>query len=46
VGEKVAGIVETYGRAFPDMHRELYDFFVSEDTVVVELSLTARRPDF
>jgi len=31
--------VEIYGKAFPDMHRELYDIYVSGDVVVVELSL-------
>jgi len=31
--------VEIYGKAFPDMHRELYDFYVAGDTVVVVLAL-------
>jgi ketosteroid isomerase-like protein len=31
--------VELYAAAFPDMHRELYDVYVSGDVVVVELSL-------
>jgi len=31
--------VENYGAAFPDMHRELYDVYVSGDMVVVELAL-------
>ena len=31
--------VEVYARAFPDMHRELYAFYVFGDTVVVELAL-------
>jgi len=31
--------VENYGTAFPDMHRELYDVYVSGDVVVVELAL-------
>lgn len=31
--------VEIYATAFPDMHRELYDMYVSGDVVVVELSL-------
>jgi ketosteroid isomerase-like protein len=31
--------VENYGRAFSDMHRELYDVYVSGDVVVVELAL-------
>ncbi len=31
--------VEIYATAFPDMHRELYSFYVVGDTVVVELAL-------
>jgi ketosteroid isomerase-like protein len=33
--------VEIYAKAFPDMHRELYEVYVSadEDVVIVELSL-------
>jgi predicted ester cyclase len=31
--------VEIYATAFPDMHRELYAFYVIADTVVVELAL-------
>ena len=31
--------VENYGAAFSDMHRELYDVYVSGDAVVVELAL-------
>ena len=38
--------VEIYAAAFPDMHRELYRFFVDGDTVIVELALqgTHRGP--
>ncbi|GAB3002061.1 nuclear transport factor 2 family protein [Amycolatopsis acidiphila] len=31
--------VEVYARAFPDMHRELYQFYGSGDIVVVQLAL-------
>jgi len=31
--------VENYGRAFPDMHRELYQVYLSGDVVVVQLAL-------
>ena len=31
--------VENYHRAFPDMHRELYHFYVSGNVVVVQLAL-------
>ncbi|HEY3870377.1 MAG TPA: nuclear transport factor 2 family protein [Actinocrinis sp.] len=31
--------VDNYGRAFPDMHRELYRFYVTGDIVVVQLAL-------
>jgi ketosteroid isomerase-like protein len=31
--------VENYARAFPDMHRELYQVYVAGDIVVVQLAL-------
>jgi SnoaL-like domain len=31
--------VENYAQAFPDMHRELYQLYVSGDVVVVQLAL-------
>jgi ketosteroid isomerase-like protein len=37
--DEVAFPVENYGGAFSDMHRELYDVYVSGDTVTVELAL-------
>ncbi len=40
-GEKLGGIMTDTAKAFPDMNRELYDFYVSGDVVVVELSLNA-----
>jgi ketosteroid isomerase-like protein len=36
---EVAKPVENYGTAFSDMHRELYDVYVSGDVVIVELAL-------
>lgn len=43
---EVAKTVEVYGRAFPDMHRELFRLFEVGDTIVVELALqgTHRGP--
>ena len=38
-GRELGKTVEVYAAAFPDMHRELYRFFVTGDTVVVELAL-------
>ena len=38
-GEDLAKTVVVYGTAFPDMHRELYRFFATGDTVIVELAL-------
>ena len=38
-GQELARTVEVYATAFPDMHRELFRFFVMGDTVVVELAL-------
>ncbi|QRN95317.1 nuclear transport factor 2 family protein [Archangium violaceum] len=45
-GNEIGRTVEIYATAFPDMHRELHDFHVSGDVVVVELSLngTHRGP--
>jgi ketosteroid isomerase-like protein len=45
-GSEVARPVLNYGRAFSDMHRELYHVYVSGDDVVVELALqgTHDRP--
>jgi ketosteroid isomerase-like protein len=37
--EELAKPVEYYGAAFSDMHRELYDLYVTGDIVVVELAL-------
>jgi ketosteroid isomerase-like protein len=37
--DEVGKPVENYGRAFSDMHRELYDIYVSGDVVIVELAL-------
>jgi ketosteroid isomerase-like protein len=38
-GKEIGWPVENYARAFPDMHRELYRFFVTGNTVIVELAL-------
>ncbi len=38
--------VEVYAAAFPDMHRELYAFYVVGDTVVVELALQGTHKSF
>ena len=32
-------LVENYKRAFPDIHRELYQMYVSDNIVVVQLAL-------
>jgi ketosteroid isomerase-like protein len=37
--DELAIPVENYGRAFSDMHRELYDVYVDGDIVVVQLAL-------
>ena len=39
VGDDLARAADIYSTAFPDMHRELYVFYVIGDTVVVELAL-------
>src|SRR6201986_3537080 len=38
-GAEIGRTVEVYAKAFPDMHRELYSFYLMGDTVVVELAL-------
>jgi predicted ester cyclase len=38
-GKDIGVTVDIYAAAFPDMHRELYDFYHQDDVVVVELSL-------
>lgn len=44
--KELAKAIEIYATAFPDMHRELYDIYVSGQVIVVELSLngTFRAP--
>jgi ketosteroid isomerase-like protein len=37
--KELAFTVENYGRAFPDMHRELFQFYVAGSIVVVQLAL-------
>jgi steroid delta-isomerase-like uncharacterized protein len=37
--QELGRTVEIYARAFPDMHRDLHAFYVTGDTVVVELAL-------
>jgi ketosteroid isomerase-like protein len=38
-GKELGRPVEIFAKAFPDMHRELYDVRTTGDVVVVELSL-------
>jgi ketosteroid isomerase-like protein len=40
-GEDIGNTVSVYATAFPDMHRELFEFYTKDDehTVIVELSL-------
>ncbi len=38
-GQDIGKTVEVYARAFPDMHRELFDLYASGDRIIVELSL-------
>ncbi len=37
--DELGRTVEIYAAAFPDMHRELYSFYVIGDVVIVELAL-------
>jgi ketosteroid isomerase-like protein len=38
-GGELGLTVKIYAKAFPDMHRELYDLYATDDVVLVELSL-------
>jgi len=38
-GQELGDTVEVYAKAFPDMHRELYQVYVSGNIVVVQLAL-------
>jgi len=38
-GKDIGLTVDVYAAAFPDMHRELYGFYFSDNVVIVELSL-------
>ena len=38
-GQDIGIPVDAYATAFPDMHRELYEFYVTDDVVIVELAL-------
>lgn len=38
-GAEIGKTVENYGKAFPDMHRELFQFYSIENIVVVQLAL-------
>ena len=38
-GQEIGAPVDAYAAAFPDMHRELFQLYVAEDVVVVELAL-------
>jgi predicted ester cyclase len=38
-GADIGYTVDVYAKAFPDMHRDLYDLYSRDDRVVVELSL-------
>jgi hypothetical protein len=42
-GNEIGLTVDIYATAFPDMHRELYNLYVTGDVVVVELSLNGTR---
>ena len=39
-GKELGLTVEIYAKAFPDMHRELYNLYATGDVVIVELSLS------
>jgi ketosteroid isomerase-like protein len=38
-GAEIGNTVVNYGKAFPDMHRELFQFYSIENIVVVQLAL-------
>jgi ketosteroid isomerase-like protein len=38
-GQEIAFTVDNYGKAFPDMHRELFRFYEDGNIVIVQLAL-------
>lgn len=46
-GKEIGNLVDGFASAFPDIHRELKEFYVTGDVVVVELSLNGtHKGDF
>jgi ketosteroid isomerase-like protein len=38
-GQAIGDAIEAFASAFPDVHRELFNIYVAEDVVVVELAI-------
>jgi SnoaL-like polyketide cyclase len=38
-GQAIGDCIDTFASAFPDVHRELFDIYVAENVVVVELAI-------
>ena len=38
-GQAIGDAIEAFARAFPDVHRELFNIYVAENVVVVELAI-------
>jgi ketosteroid isomerase-like protein len=38
-GPAIGDAIEAFARAFPDVHRELFNIYVAENVVVVELAI-------
>ncbi|HKC82186.1 MAG TPA: nuclear transport factor 2 family protein [Gemmatimonadaceae bacterium] len=42
--KELAIMLQVFGNAFPDMHRELHRFYSVDDVVIVELALQGTHP--
>ena len=42
-GQAIGDAIEAFARAFPDVHRELFNIYVAENVVVVELAIRGRH---
>ena len=41
-GQAIGDAIDAFARAFPDVHRELFNIYVAENVVVVELAIRER----
>ena len=42
-GQAIGDAIDAFARAFPDVHRELFNIYVAENVVVVELAIRTHK---